>query len=142
MSLSEFFKLLEIIAPIVFGVALIFNGYLSLRDFESLEKNGVGVKGKIIHIEKVEEEYNNFMYYPIVEFKTLNGDIVKKKLDGRSPCHYKFMQEVKIFYDAEEPDNFVLNERFDSKGSIYLFFLIGIIFFITGFLNYLDFINH
>jgi hypothetical protein len=141
MSYDDIFKLFEIIALIVFGLVMIYNGYFSLKDFQSLEKHGVGVIGKIVHIEKVEEEYNNFMYYPIVEFKTLTNGIVKKKLDGRSTCFYKVMQNVKIFYDAANPDNFVLNEKDDSKIYIYLFYLVGFIAFICGFLDYLEFLN-
>jgi hypothetical protein len=140
MNISDFFKLLEIIVPIVVGILLIYSGFEGLKNFTSLKKNGITVIGKIVDIHEVEDE--GTMYYPIVEFKTINGIIVKEKLDGRNPSFYKKMQDVKVYYDSEDPYNFVIGVKYEHKFQIILFIAIGFGLLIWGLTQYLDFINH
>jgi Protein of unknown function (DUF3592) len=140
MSTTDFFKLLEIIVPIIVGILLIYSGYYALQSFTSLKKNGITVIGKIVDIEA--EDNEGILYYPIVEFKTLNGIIVKGKLDGRNPTRYKEMQEVKVYYDSEDPENFVVGVKYEHKFQIILFIAIGFGLLIWGLTQYLDFINH
>jgi Protein of unknown function (DUF3592) len=140
MSLSDFFKLLEIIVPIVFGILLIYSGFEGLRNFTSLKKNGLTVIGKIVKIQEVEDE--GIMYYPTVEFKTLDGITVEGKLDGRSHNRYKKLQEVKVYYDSEDPYNFVIGVKYEHKFQIILFIAIGFGLLIWGLTQYFDFINH
>ena len=139
MSLTDFFKLLEIIVPIVLGIILIYGGFEGLKNFTSLKKNGITVIGKIIKIQEVEDE--GVMYYPIVEFKTINGITVEGKLDGRGYNRYKKLQEVKVYYDSDDPENFVVGVKYEHKIQIILFITIGFGLLIWGLARYLDFLN-
>lgn len=139
MSASDFFDLLEIIVLIIVGLVLIYSGFEGLKNFTSLKKNGITVIGKIVKIQEKDDE--SIMYYPIVEFKTLDGITIEGKLDGRSHNRYKKMQEVKVYYDSEDPYNFVIGVKYEHKFQIILFIAIGFCFLVFGLAQYLDFLN-
>ncbi len=103
-----------------------------------MKKNGIATTGKIIDIL---EEYNDGkMYFPIVEFKTMNGVVIKKKLDGRSMCNLDKGQEVELFYDIDAPNELFVNIRFETKYKYYLFIIVGLGILGAGIYNYIKFI--
>ena len=72
--------------------------------------------------------------YPVIEYTAQNGNIYKEyaEFDLRFPFGYKSRigKKMKIFYDKNNPDNFV--SGYDGAGYSLLFVLVGIFTFMFG----------
>ena len=132
---------LSLILSILFilsGSSLLVMAFKEMRKNSNLRKNGIATTGKIIDV--IEENNEGTMYFPILEFKTMNGVVIKKKLDGRSICNLDKGQEVELFYDIDTPNELIVNTRFETKYKYYLFIIVGLGILGAGTYNFFKFI--
>ena len=132
------FNLILSILFIISGSSLLITAFRDIIKNSNLKKNGIATTGKIIDI--IEEDNEGTMYFPIVEFKTMNGVFIKKKLDGRSICNLEKGQEVELFYDIDAPDELFVNTRFETKYKYYLLIIVGLGILGGGIYNFIKFI--
>lgn len=113
----------------IFGIIIAIYGFSFLADSQSLDENGVIVKGKVIDIAK-KAIYRS----PIVQFKTLEGQSVtfKSKLEvNKDLFKYTIGQEVKVIYDKNNPQNAEINAFWErNMAQLYLgIFGVGLMIF-------------
>ena len=139
--MEAYFDLIIAVLSIVIGFVTSYSILKKIIKTNKLLKNGLAVFGKVVDVPEGEGDDEN-LYYPIVEFKTLNGQTIKEKLDGRSPNTMKVGQEIKVFYDAQAPQEFVVDIKYETTYKSYIFLFVGLIFIGVGIYKYFYFINH
>ena len=135
-----------VICFLILGSLATFIGIQSWVFIVDIKKNGIESIGKILFYESDEDGYKT----PRIEFKTKNGNHIKKK-----PYYYastdlsefrtyknKINDSVSILYDKKNPEKFVLgNERNFNYFSLILIILVGIVFLTVGILSLLEIIK-
>ena len=118
---------------LLLGIITMFLAISSLSFFNYINKNGIKTNGKIISYEK--DEYGHKT--PIIEFKTLEGELLTKK-----PYYYsstdlsiiktyqnKINRIVEIIYSPKKPEMFVIEkEKKFNYGSVILMIIVSLIF--------------
>jgi len=135
-----------VICFLILGSLATFIGIQSWIFIVDIQKNGIESIGKILFYESDEDGYKT----PTIEFKTKNGNQIKKK-----PYYYastdlskfrtyknKKNESVSVLYDKNNPEKFVVgNERSFNYFSLILIILVGIVFLTVGILSLLEIIK-
>ena len=135
-----------VICFLILGSLATFIGIQSWIFIVDIQKNGIESIGKILFYESDEDGYKT----PTIEFKTKNGNQIKKK-----PYYYastdlskfrtyknKINESVSVLYDKNNPEKFVVgNERSFNYFSLILIILVGIVFLTVGILSLLEIIK-
>ena len=128
MNLSNI--LFVAISLIQFGVGI----YLYTK-FHNLKKNGIYVKGRIIHLAKknIESFGEKSMYYfPVFSFTDIIGEKHEVQYEnGAKQSKFRVGQVVDIIYNKHDPSEIALNNNSELIFPILLFGL-SIIFFLIG----------
>lgn len=75
--------------------------------------------------------------FPIVEFKTSNGTIVRFRGHvGSTPAKFHIGQQVEVLYDPTEPENAQINTRQDQWLALEIVGSVGMLFLILGLLAF------
>jgi hypothetical protein len=116
------------------GLILLVYWYLNFEKINKLKNSGVVSSGKIIDIQ----EYQNLQldegvtYTPIVEFKTENNQIIKGKLEASYSKQLKIGEEVEVFYNYKDPNDFIANTHYETNTRNYPFLFGGLVCLIIG----------
>jgi Protein of unknown function (DUF3592) len=118
---------------LLLGILLMFFAINSLTFFDYINKNGIKTNGKILSYEKDEDGHKT----PIIEFKTLDGNIIIKKphyyastdLSIVITYQHNINKNVEIVYSPKKPEMFILEtEKKFNYGSVILIMIISLIF--------------
>ncbi|WP_405570503.1 DUF3592 domain-containing protein [Winogradskyella sp. Asnod2-B02-A] len=135
-----------VICFLILGSLATLIGIKSWIFIVDIQKNGIESVGKILFYESDEDGHKT----PTIEFKTKNGNQIKKK-----PYYYastdlskirtyknKINESVSVLYDKKNPEKFVVgNERNFNYFSLILITLAGVVFIAVGILSLLEIIN-
>lgn len=139
-----FFK--PVICFLLIGSLAILVGINSWIIIIDIQKNGIESIGKILSYDSDEDGHKT----PTIEFKTKNGNQIKKKpyyyassdLSKIKSYKNKINESVSVVYDKKNPEKFVIgNERNFNYFSLILIILVGIFFLTFGTLNLFDIIQ-
>ena len=97
-----------------------------------LRKEGIKSSGVIISKEVDTLTHNtNNVSYPQIKFLTADNEwIIATSKIGTLPFLYKIGQKVSVIYQKENPNNFIVNERFIYSIPIAMIIISSIIFFV------------
>lgn len=110
------------ITMLIIGVVFTVVGVILRRKRARILGNGIKVKGEVVEIVKVD---NN--YYPVIEFPTDGKGLVTQKYNiGQSNSAYFKGDKVTLIYDPAKPSDFLIN---NSTSRIFDlgFLIIGIL---------------
>ena len=116
------------------GLFFLFYWYLNFRKINQMKNNGIISVGKIIDIQAL-HTLDEIRYYPIVEFTTENGKIIREKMEGRLSQVYRYGEEVEIFYNINNPKDFLVNTHYETDVKNYPLLLGSLISFLLGILG-------
>lgn len=112
------------VIPIILGLALIIGGYTLLRKLDKMKQNGVLVEGIIFSFDG-SSSYSGNDSGPVIRFVTKEGVWVTKEYsEGISHSFMKSGQKVRVIYDPDNPENFVVSST-TPKWLPYLLLVIG-----------------
>ena len=129
---------------LMLGTALLFYAVYSISSLNQINKNGIENLGKIVSYESDNEGYKT----PVIEFEISE----RKNFTGKPFLHTssdldKFLsyqkninKTVKIIYNPDCPEKFILKDNFNYFGLIILI-IVGLIFSllsIGSLLGYID----
>jgi hypothetical protein len=126
------------------GTALLFYAVYSISSLNQINKNGIENLGKIVSYESDNEGYKT----PVIEFEISEG----KNFTGKPFLHTssdldKFLsyqkninKTVKIIYNPDCPEKFILKDNFNYFGLIILI-IVGLIFSVLSIGSLLGYIN-
>jgi len=127
--------MLYIILPMVFGVLFIVGGITHMSKKKYLLQNGKVTKGIVFKMQRKENGYN-----PVVRFLTEDNEWITHEIkSGFGLNFYKEGNQIDIIYDPNDLTNIELHQPGHIKISAVLPLIIGIIFFLVGFYNFLMF---
>lgn len=134
LSLFIFFMFYKpIFCFLILGTLAFYHGFSRLMFLDYIEKNGIESIGKILSYESGEDGHKT----PIVEFKTIEGDIVLKKpycyvstdLSMFKSYQDNINKNVTIIYSLKNPEKFVLKTEKDfNYGGNIILIIISLIF--------------
>lgn len=116
------------------GLVLLIYWYLNYGRINQLKNNGLISKGKIIEIKEF-QNYSldeNKKYYPVVEFETQEGLIIREKLEGRDDKQFKIGEDIEVFYNPNNPKDFIVDSRYETEIKYYPILLGCLILFLLG----------
>lgn len=88
------------------------------------------VRGKVVDVILESHIQQGRLYYPIVKFTLENGEYLRARYsDGTMPAAYKKGEEVTVYYQPDQPGDFIIEgqQRMDV-----LVLLIGLILLGVG----------
>jgi hypothetical protein len=92
------------------GVLLLFGGSLIWLRAHRKYSTWKSVSGMVTKVVSHTISSSNFHYYPVIEFQTKTGKIVRFESDlGFYPAKHKQGQQVSVWYDEGNPKNAMLN---------------------------------
>jgi Protein of unknown function (DUF3592) len=121
------FEIIGRFISIAMGFTVVVSALWNMRKTSFLKKNGFHTRGTIVKILTPDD-----LDYPVVGFKTYTGEYIENKLRGRSPTSYKIGQEVEVFYNSENPKEFVVNSNAETIYIDCFLLLLGLVFVIGG----------
>lgn len=129
-------ELLKRVWPILAGlIALGLGIYMLIDGYKLFERCTEEITATIVQIEKeaqYDEDYGTIeYYYPVIEYK-VNGEVYSgKSSSGFDVNKYKVGQKIKIFYNPNSIDEFIISK--DKTSSILgVLCIVGGIIFLTG----------
>lgn len=135
-----------IFCSLILGTLVFYYGINSLIFLNYIKKNGIESLGEILLYESDEDGYKT----PIIEFKTLKGELIKQKPYYYASTDFSIFRTYKndinkkitVLYSEENPKKFVIKTEKDFNiGSVILMIIIGLFFLGLSIGNLLEFIN-
>lgn len=131
---------------LLLGSLALYYGIESLTFLNYIKKNGIESLGEILSYESDEDGYKT----PIIEFKTLKGELIKQK-----PYYYastdlsifktyknNINKKITVIYSEDNPGKFVIKTEKDFNiGTIILMIIVGLFFVGLSIGNLLGFLN-
>lgn len=116
------------------GAFFLIISFKRYKQEKRLKNNGIKTTGTIVDvIERVDEGTS---YYPVIEFKTITGKVVK--FEGVSSMDKPIINDqIELLYNADNPQEAVEEDGAASKGGIYL----GIVLLILALLDLFSIIS-
>lgn len=123
------------------GLVFILIGLYFIRKTHQYKTNGIkatAIIKEVVSQRTTEVSNNSFnkemMYYPVLTFTSKDGkSITKQSNSGRNtPTAYKVGDPVTIYYKAQNPEDFIIDNFLTTKLLPYGFLSIGAILFIVG----------
>ncbi|MFA7686110.1 MAG: DUF3592 domain-containing protein [Candidatus Gracilibacteria bacterium] len=110
-------KIIQYVFTAIGSAALLVCICLTINTLNFINKSKEA-NGKIIDLA-YESHYKGHIYYPVVQFKTLdNQDITFKANIGNNPPLEKIGDTVDVFYDPESPNDASIKSLFLWFGSL------------------------
>lgn len=97
---------------------------------QNFRRQGKVVRGKVVDVILESHIQRGCLYYPIVKFTLENGEHIRGQYsDGTMPAAYKKGEEVTVYYQPDQPEDFIIEgqQRMDV-----LVLLIGLILLGVG----------
>lgn len=97
---------------------------------QNFRRQGKVVRGKVVDVVLESHIQRGRLYYPIVKFTLENGEYLRARYsDGTMPTAYKKGEEVTVYYQPDQPEDFIIEgqQRMDV-----LVLLIGLILLGVG----------
>jgi len=135
-----------VVCLLILGSLVTFIGIQSWIFMANIQKNGIESIGKILFYESDEDGYKT----PIIEFKTKNGNQIKKKpyyyastnLSKFKSYKNRINESVSVLYDKKNPEKFIVEKDRDFNYFSLIFITsIGVFFTVMGVLSLLEIIN-
>jgi hypothetical protein len=119
-----------VICPLMLGVLLLFYAINSVLFLNKLSKNGIESFGKILSYESDRKGYKT----PIIEFQIAEGKYFAGKpyvhsssdLDKFQSYSENINKRVKVIYNPESPEKFILKDGSNGCGIIILI-IVGLV---------------
>lgn len=132
---------------LIFGLLTLYYMIFSVLFLNKINKNGIESTGEIISYESDDEGYK----IPVIQFETADGkNLIGKPylftstdLDKFQSYKERIGKNIKITYDSENPEKFILKDTSIGCGLI-LMSIVGLVFTIlsvSSLLGYLDIFN-
>jgi hypothetical protein len=118
---------------LILGILLMYYSVNSLIFFDYINKKGIKTNGKILSYEKDEDSHKT----PIIEFKTLEGNLITKKphyyastdLSIVKTYQNNINKNIEILYSPKNPELFIMEkEKKFNYGSVIFMIFGGLIF--------------
>ncbi|MBX3043858.1 MAG: DUF3592 domain-containing protein [Candidatus Kapabacteria bacterium] len=126
--------------PVIGIILIAISIYLFKKKREFIANS---VETEALVVELIEEysmnsdSYNNYIYYPVFEFKDIYGNIIRKKHNrGSYPPAYQVNYRVKIQYQPNNSENFVIASESNMVALGVLLF--GLLFVVGSVIGYLE----
>lgn len=125
-------EIINIVIPLIVGLILIIIGFEQKRKTKRLVNNGIEVEG-IIFSKETSSDSENRATYPIIRFVTKDGLWVTEKANESLPFFFKKDEKtVQVFYDPNNPKEFIYKTSADSLKVTDILIIAGILSFIIG----------
>ena len=134
----------------VTGLFISVYGNGKRAQFGNLQKNGIRVEGEVVEIKSTNSggaDDSRISYYPVIRFEPVDGSPIAADYSfvSSNPCTYKLWETVPVLYDANDPGNFMLDNK-SSKIRVPVIMFVGaamlvasIIFYILDLDSYIRF---
>ena len=129
-------ELLKKIWPILVGlVAIGFGVYMLVDGYKLFERCTEETFATVVQIDKEDQYDEDFgtkeYYYPVIEYK-VNGEVYSgKSSSGFNAGKYKVGQQIKIFYNPNSIEEFIISKD-KTSGVLGVLSIVGGIVFLTG----------
>ena len=119
---------------LILGTLISYFGFASVLFLMKIAKTGIEWKGNIIEYQTDNDGHKT----PLIEFKTMAGEIIREKpfiyssTDLSKIRTYKSFidQSVPILYDKDDPKRFILKNEEGFNYIVFLLFIIAGLFFV------------
>ena len=135
----DYVSLIEFVFFAGYGLSIIFSAYQKESKNNYLRESGFETKGKIVEIQRVNDE-NLIKYHYIIVFTTLENIFIKAKTDTTFDKRLPVGSEVVIVYDGNSLHNFVVKKSFEEYSN-YLSFITGLLIVLSAFFLFLCFLK-
>lgn len=115
---------------IIGGVVFLLFYFIRRVKRQKFRREGKTAKAKVIELVSKTDIRHGHLYYPIVKFTLENGEHIRGQYsDGTMPAAYKKGEEVTVYYQPDQPEDFIIEgqQRMDV-----LVLLIGLILLGVG----------
>ena len=128
------------------GMLIIYNAIKLILVFKRVKENGINIKGIIVSYESDDEGYK----FPVAEFKTINGELIKGKpiiylaTDFSKIKSYKneIKNSVEIVYNAKNPNEFLFRREQNYNFLFLIIFpFLGLLLIVVSMLSFLGYIK-
>lgn len=131
---------------ITIGLAAFYGANYKYSKTKLLDKVGIESEGTIVGFEESRNDDDELMFAPIYEFYDQNNtkrqythvvkSAIKGPVTGRKPTQ-EIGDKAKLIYNPEDIDQIMIDSFFGRYGLTLILSLLGLIFFIVGFVFYL-----
>lgn len=120
-----------VICFLILGITALAYTANNILQLNNIRRNGIEINGKIVSYESDTEGYKT----PIIEFQTIEEKIITGKpsfhtsldLDKVRSFRGNINKTVKIIYNSESPEKFILKDNSNGFGLIMLV-IVGLVF--------------
>lgn len=132
-----------IVIPLIIGLTCMFAGFKFREKNKRLISNGIEVEGIIFSQEESSDgDIENRSAYPIIRFVTKEGLWITEKTDLAIPVSILNKDKsVKVFYNPDNPKDFVYKTSLPLSWVEYLFIVVGILMLLYGAWNAYNFLT-
>lgn len=117
----------------LFGLGLLCGAFLFYINTHNFLKSALTVNGTVVELVSSRSS-DSTTYRPVVEFKTLDGQLIEfTSSSGSNPPSYSRGEIVDVLYQASSPDSARINGFFSLWGGCVILGAMGAVFFAIGF---------
>lgn len=134
---GSLFALLFISFPFIFAGFGVYTGY----QYYDLTGSGVYSEAKVVRIESHYDSDNGTTRNSVLEFRDLSGRSweVEDRISYGSSASYPVGERIGVYYDADDPESFVIDDFWHNMAISIMFVLIGFgIVFVVFFVSFLQ----
>lgn len=120
---------------LILGTIISYAGFASVTFLKKIKRSGIDWTGNIVEYQSDSDGHKT----PLIEFTTMTGDIIREKpfvydstdLSKIRSYSKSINTSVPILYDPDDPKKFVLKNEEGFKYAVFIFFILGGLFFIA-----------
>lgn len=110
----------------IIGAVVIFVGWLLQQSIREQLNTMISGTGTVVEIIKVDEVGEDPRFYPVIEFRTQAGEVVRfEGKTGGSEFAYRIGQQVAILYDPQFPQDARIDSWFELWFPPFAVILLG-----------------
>lgn len=118
------------------GVIFIVVGIVVIMQGNSLKKRCTEETiGTVVELIREVDSDNKSTYFPIIEYKTRDRIISQKSKSGQNPPEYKEGEQVEIYYDPNNVQDYIIKGDSTSNFVGILSIVLGTIVVAVGFIR-------
>jgi hypothetical protein len=122
----------------VIGIGLVVGAWLMFESRQTFLAAAVPAEGTVVGLDMVRSSSgsrsgSSYSYYPIVRFRTVDGEDVEfRSSSGSNPPSYRRGERVVVLYDPQTPEIAEIDSFFSLWGGILILAFVGVVFGTVG----------
>jgi len=134
-------SIISIVLLVLSGTLFLIIGAIVLSNRMSLAKNGIAVEATVIGLEEhyskragtQNKNKTTLTYRPKIEFTTSDGQKIRLVYpNGSNPPQYSIGDKINIIYSEDNPENIVIDSKFQIYIFPIIFVVLGAVLLISG----------